>query len=163
MTETAGHPPGEETPPPLPQEILERDYPTSANREPRRSGEKVTTSSNFPRGRPSMACDSTRKWPHNSESSYSHKPALVRQRSCRLCLPCLATAEMRMNLRQRLRLPLQNSIHTWPCVCSTTSHAPALSSHQLLTCANEGMLGQRHGDLRPAHALRHGHNSRPHR
>ena len=34
------------------------------------------------------------------------------------------------------------------CVCSITSHAPALSSHHLLTCRNEGMLGRRHDDLR---------------
>ena len=35
-----------------------------------------------------------------------------------------------------------------PCVCSTTSHAPALSPHHLLTYRNEGMLGRRHDDLR---------------
>ena len=58
------------------------------------------------------------------------------------------TAEMRMGLHRWLLLPLQNSIPTGPCVCSTTSHAPALSSHHLLTCRNEGMLGRLHDDLR---------------
>ena len=81
-----------------------------------------------------------------SEPSCSHIPALVCQHSCRRCLHC--RAEMRMNLRRWLRLPLQNSIPTGPCVCSTTSHAPALSSHHLLKCRNEGMLGRRHDDLR---------------
>ena len=60
----------------------------------------------------------------------------------------LSTAEMRISLRRWLRLPVLKNILSWPCTCSPTRHAPALWSDHLLTCRNEGMLGQRHDNLR---------------
>ena len=137
---------------PLPQDILERDYPmaTSATNlgEAKRKLQRRVTSlevdlawhklySEMPtRERAQLLSQAS----PSASAFLSSVPSLPE-----LSLP---TAEMRMSLPRWLRLPLQNSIPTGPCVCSTTSHAPALSPHHLLTCRNEGMLGRRHDDLR---------------
>ena len=148
--DTAEHPPGGETSPRPPATGHSRARLPHLCHQPRRSEEKL-------RRVTSLEVDLA--W----HELYSEMPTRERAQLLSQASPgasaflsslpslpelSLTTAEMRMSLRRWLRLPLQNSIPTGRCVCSTTSHAPALSSHHLLTCRNEGMLGRRHDDLR---------------
>ena len=131
---------------PLPQDILERDYPDSAINlgEAKRKLQRRVTSLEADLAWHELFSEMPTR--ERAQMLSQASPGASAFLSAVPSLPelYLSTTEM----RTRLRLPVFKNIPSGPCTCSATSHAPALSSDHLLTCRNEGMLGRRHDNLR---------------